>query len=263
MAILAKPVVSGGHWYTPDGKPMHSVPYAGKREGERATTVADARKMGLLPSVTGVMSVLSAPGLENWKMETLLDHASRNPWSELDEPLEYWKKRVKDGAFQKNIAVMDLGSRIHSALETEDVPDDLAPYVLPVFEKLKAEDITQTQREIVLANADEGFAGRTDALIVKGLVSGVLDFKSKETKKDEPVRAYYNHGMQLAAYGATAYGREALGSLCLVNIFVSTTEPGRVEFVYHKPEVQADLYETFLHCCAIWRTVNNYDPRKK
>lgn len=263
MAQLSKPIVSGGHWYRADGQPCHTVPYAGKRPGERATTLSDARKLGLLPSVTGVMGVLAAPGLENWKMDTLLDHASRNPWSELDEPLEYWKKRIRDGAFQKNIAVMDLGSRIHSALETEEVPEDLKPFVMPVFEKLEAEGITQTQREIVLTNGTEGFAGRTDALITKGILPGVLDFKSKATKKDEPIKAYSNHGMQLAAYGATAYGREALGNLCLVNVFVSTTEPGRVEMVYHKPEDQTAYYETFLNCCAIWRAVNNYDPRQK
>jgi len=264
MAQLSKPIITGGHWYSPDGNPRHTVPYAGKREGERATTLSDARKLGLLPSVTGVMGVLAAPGLENWKMDMLLDHASRNPWSELDEPLEYWKKRVRDGAFQKNIAVMDLGSRIHTALETEEVPDDLKQYVEPVFAKLVEEGIIQTQREIVLANPQEGFAGRTDALIVRnGALKGVLDFKSKGTKKDEPIRAYSNHGMQLAAYGATAYGREALGNLCLVNVFVSTTEPGRVECIYHAPDSQARYYETFLHCCAIWRVVNNYDPRTK
>jgi hypothetical protein len=67
--------------------------------------------------------------------------------------------------------------------------------------------------------------------------------------------------MQLAAYHATGFGEETLMDSVLVNVFVSTTEPGRVVFCYH--DEQAKAYETFLHCCAIWRTMNNYDPRKK
>ena len=45
---------------------MHTVPSA---KGEaRATTLRDARKLGLLPSVTNVLGVINKPELVEWKM---------------------------------------------------------------------------------------------------------------------------------------------------------------------------------------------------
>ena len=35
----------------------------------RKTTLADARKLGLVPSVTTILKVLAAPALESWKIE--------------------------------------------------------------------------------------------------------------------------------------------------------------------------------------------------
>src|SRR5512136_668210 len=54
------------HWYRRDGEPLHSVPSA---KGEpRPTTLRDARKLGLLPSVTNVLGVINKPELVEWKM---------------------------------------------------------------------------------------------------------------------------------------------------------------------------------------------------
>ncbi len=54
------------HWYQRDGEPLHSVLSA---KGEpRPTTVRDARKLGLLPSVTNVLGVINKPELVEWKM---------------------------------------------------------------------------------------------------------------------------------------------------------------------------------------------------
>ena len=44
---------SASHWYDLDGQPCHEVPRA-KGDGMRPTTLADARKLHLLPSVTNV-----------------------------------------------------------------------------------------------------------------------------------------------------------------------------------------------------------------
>jgi hypothetical protein len=54
------------HWYRRDGEPLHSVSSA---KGEpRPTTLRDARKLGLLPSVTNVLGVINKPELVEWKM---------------------------------------------------------------------------------------------------------------------------------------------------------------------------------------------------
>ena len=48
-------------------------------EGTRATTLADARKLGLLPSVTSIIGVLDKPALSNWKMDRAALAAVANP----------------------------------------------------------------------------------------------------------------------------------------------------------------------------------------
>ena len=43
-----------GHWYSKEGKPVHTQ--IKKDGGERNTTLADAKKLGLYPSVTTIMN---------------------------------------------------------------------------------------------------------------------------------------------------------------------------------------------------------------
>ena len=57
---------NGGHWYSRTGEPMHWVKRA-SGEGTRPTTLADARKLDLLPSVTTILRTLDKPPLNRWK----------------------------------------------------------------------------------------------------------------------------------------------------------------------------------------------------
>ena len=66
MVII--PREPSSHWYFPDGTPLHQVPRADGK-GSRPTSLRDARKLGLFPSVTNVLSILAKPGLEAWKQE--------------------------------------------------------------------------------------------------------------------------------------------------------------------------------------------------
>jgi hypothetical protein len=53
----------------------------------------------------------------------------------------------------------------------------------------------------------------------------------------------------------------ALPKCLLANIYISTTEPGRMEVCKHGDP--AAEYEFFLHCAAVWRKQKSYDPRRK
>ncbi len=55
-----------GHWYTIDGKPKYTI--VGKNGKERNTTLRDARKLNLVPSVTTILDVAAKPGLVNWQV---------------------------------------------------------------------------------------------------------------------------------------------------------------------------------------------------
>ena len=62
MAVLKeKPKVGGSHFYDLAGKACHSQ--IGKNGLERNTTLRDARKLNLFPSVTGITGIFAKPGL--------------------------------------------------------------------------------------------------------------------------------------------------------------------------------------------------------
>jgi len=58
----------GCHFYHPSGEPCYQIEYADKRrKGEyRGTTLRDAKKIGLYPSVTTIVIVEAKPQLMNW-----------------------------------------------------------------------------------------------------------------------------------------------------------------------------------------------------
>lgn len=266
MAILEKPQSTGSHWYFADGSTFHTT--LTKAGTPRPTDLRDVKKKARegfppYPSVTNILNVKAKFGLQKWQQEQVALSALRNP-KQADETEEYWMKRVIDAAFAQVSDAADLGSDIHAALEAatagEPWNEDLAAYVQPVLDWYAERKIRIDHREKTLVNTRRGFAGTADVLAYYGK-SGmvILDYKTKKTKPGQKIYAYGEHRMQLAAYAATHYGEDKLGDVLAANIFISSTEPGRVEIVKHE-----DLprhYAAFLDCCALWRYEKGYDPR--
>jgi hypothetical protein len=269
MAIITKSVMDSSHWYSLDGKPVHTQPTK-DGEGQRATTLRDARKMMLLPSVTSIIGILDKPQLTRWKMREVAKAAIAIPGPQGDEPVERFADRAIEAAMSQVGEAADLGSRIHAAIENlmrggaEEPSEELRPYVKPVLDWMRQVGVKVTHSEIVLVNAVHGFAGRVDALFTWGDAfgkMGILDFKTKKTKEGEKVEAYDEHTLQLAAYAATHYGAEHLQHVVAANLFISSTEPGRLEVVKHDKAKLVAAYEAFCQMCAVWRFRKGYDPR--
>ena len=87
------------HWYDRNGNACFEVPKA-KGGGMRATTLADARKLGLYPSVTTIMSVMAKPQLDDWKLQQVAERAFSNPPQDGEEPSSYARRTI-DGAFEQ------------------------------------------------------------------------------------------------------------------------------------------------------------------
>lgn len=102
------------HWYTRQGKPCYTV--LGKNGKERDTTLADARKLGLVPSVTTIIREASAPALERWKREQMMLSALTLPRNE-GEPEAEWLKRVLVDAEETARKAAERGTEIHDAIE--------------------------------------------------------------------------------------------------------------------------------------------------
>ena len=99
------------HWYRRDGEPLHSVLSA---SGEpRPTTVRDARKLGLLPSVTNILGVINKPELVEWKMTQAVLAALTLPRRENEGEDEFARRVVEDAQSRVKTAV-DFGSAFHA-----------------------------------------------------------------------------------------------------------------------------------------------------
>lgn len=263
MAILMQRQMPSAHWYTRDGHPQHDMPKKGG-EGTRATTLADARKLGLLPSVTSIIGILDKPALTTWRMDRAALAAVANP-KQAEESEEYWLARVRSAAMQEAATAADIGSEVHDAIDRclggEEYKPDLDVYLAPVKEWLAAAKIEIVEREVVVASASEGYAGRVDAFFYdRDKKFGAIDWKTRKTKPSErKIDAYPEHSFQIAAYLAARIGAGNLHKARAFNVYISTTEPGRIS-VYEHADL-AEKYKAFLCCCHIWRLVKGYDPR--
>lgn len=281
MAELKAPAVTegtGGHWYTREGAPAYAVAKA-DGSGERPTTIRDARKLGLLPSVTTVLGILDKPQLTTWKIKTAIRAAIEVQRGDGEE-IEAWVERVAERAGEPAAEAADLGTRIHDAIETAcrgETWDSqaLGAYVAPALGWLLGK-LGQGGRisalESVIANPIYGFAGRVDcALEMPDGTVWVVDWKSRKTRPGETdaqaFTPYATHRLQLAAYAAEwalnqgpgKPGR-GWGKVRCANVFTSSTEPGRFGIAVH--EAPEESWEAFKAALAVWRWTKGYDPRQ-
>ena len=222
--IAARPSESN-HWYAKDGTPAYTV--TAKNGEQRSTTLRDAKKMGLLPSVTTIMKAAASPGLEAWKLNQMMLAALTLPRAE-GEGEESFIKRIQADSKDQARKAAERGTQVHTAIEQffdgQINANDL-PYLEPVYKA-----VNDTFGNLVWAveksfAAKSGFAGKVDLHSRDG--EGVVaDFKTKEFTSDtlEKVAGFDENVMQLAAYRK---GLKLPNARC-ANIFVSVTEPGLV-----------------------------------
>lgn len=270
------------HFYTLDGKPCHEQPTVSKnaKSPTRPTTIADAKRLGLLPSVSTITKVLHAPGLETYKMKEVAKACFLNPPHPGEEMDPYVKAMVEKSS-EDAAGAADVGTQIHAALErhfsselsnttTADAfPDTVKighmeyhidTFVHPALKLIEQHGWEIVASEKVLVNAAEGYAGTTDLIIkTRDGITGIADFKSKRTKPSKPVEPSETHPCQIAAYSMAHWGNLGYGA----NIYISTTEPGRVEIVPYSPMELHAAWLAFLDMASLWRWLNNYDPRKQ
>ena len=222
--IAARPSESN-HWYAKDGTPAYTV--TAKNGEQRSTTLRDAKKMGLLPSVTTIMKAAASPGLEAWKLNQMMLAALTLPRAE-GESEESFIKRIQTDSKDQARKAAERGTQVHTAIEQffdgQINANDL-PYLEPVYKA-----VNDTFGNLMWAveksfAAESGFAGKVDLHSRDG--EGVVaDFKTMEFTSDtlEKVAGFDENVMQLAAY---RNGLKLPNARC-ANIFVSVTEPGLV-----------------------------------
>lgn len=247
-----------GHWYQQDGTPCYEVAKA-KGAGMRPTTLADARKLGLVPSVTTILSLVAKPALEKWKTDQLLEAVIQNPlkWQ---EDWEEWKKRVYAISEKVGRDAAERGTEIHDKLEHYFVRgtriQEFDDYINPVIDLLHSQfPNVEWRSEEYFAHPD-GFGGKCDlhALPCYAWPNGIiLDFKTKSAEDFNKVKPYEEQCMQLVAY------REGfnLPQAECYNLFISTKQPGAMLLHKWPEETCKRACKMFYSLLSYWKDSNN------
>ena len=223
MILTARPAEST-HWYSRNGEPMYTV--LGNNGKERATTLRDARKLDLVPSVTTILNVAAKPALTQWLQRQVLLSALTLPRIPDETEDQYIERILQDSKEQGRMAAdagTDLHSSIQSFYEGKPYSSDHNKHVEGCHTAIQELfGPKEWKCESSFAH-DIGFGGKVDM----HCDDVVLDIKTKEFAHKEEVKPYDDHLMQLAAY------RVGLGkpdARC-ANVFVSRSHPGTT-FIY-------------------------------
>jgi hypothetical protein len=244
--IVKEKIQESGHWYTKDGSPAYTT--VGKT-GERPTTLRDARKLGLLPSVTTINGMLSKAGLDTWKQQQVLLAALTLPRQD-GEAEQEWLARVMQDSKATGREAAERGTAIHAIIESyfEQVYMPEKPAYLDNIDKA-LRDAFGSQLWLAEKSFGHplGFGGKCDLMASSGFV---VDFKTKETDLDK-VDVYFEHEMQLAAY------REGLGvptARCAI-VFVNG-KTNQVKLIEISQEKLQSGWECFEHLLRVYQIKN-------
>ena len=252
-------VESSGHWYDAEGRSAHVI--LGKNGKERNTTVADARKMGLLPSVTSVQGILHKEQLVSWRIEQAIMSALTLPKEE-NETLEDYARRVVKDSKEATTKAANHGTRMHEQAENILMgravckDEDLQPYIA-TFKKWSEENVEKThwcERSLVGA----GYAGRCDAYVkLKGIGDAIIDLKNRKVNKKYNTPPFYPHdGQQLWAYRNASENPKC----ACVSVVLASNDP---EYIEHHQWDEDELYQAGIAFCAmqkVWSWVKGYTP---
>ncbi len=243
-----------GHWYTQEGEPMYTI--VGANGKERNTTLRDARKEQLVPSVTTILSMIAKPQLENWKINQALNSALTLEKDSL-ETIEEFAYRCKQDSKRIGQEAAEKGTKIHAMIERGFLGEGTSK----TYEIIKAwlEDNFPNEEWIAEDSfcADLGYGGKIDLYSKSGIF---VDFKTKDNLegKDPSKLVYDEHGMQLSAY-AQGCGFEDVER---VSIFVDREDTELIACHIWDKESQTKHTEMFNSILTYWKLVKNYEPKK-
>lgn len=262
----ARPTIErNGHWYDTNGVPCFRVPRA-NGVGDRATTLADARKLNLLPSTTNILRILEKPALTAWKIEQAalaLITSPRNPGEADDAFVQRIIHEEKQQDQESQIA-RDKGTAIHEAMAKlftgQECDPELLPWINPAFTAVASYgQVAFTERAVV----GQGYAGTADLGQNCTHEWRLWDFKT--TKNLPKNGAYPEHRLQLASYAEPLARLLAQAGdnkpIIVGNVYISTVEPGAFVICEHE-DWPATYQWGWAPLVIHWQWANNYIPEQ-
>ena len=240
-----------GHWYTQEGDPKYTL--IGANGKQRNTTLRDAKKLSLVPSVTTILSMIAKPSLENWKINQALNSALTLERKE-DESFDVFASRCKYDSKKVGMKAAERGTQIHDLIEN----GFLGTFTSEPYEAIKKYLDEHFPNEEWIAEdsfcADSGYGGKIDLYSKSGIF---VDFKTKDNLegKDPAKLVYDEHGMQLSAYAQGC----GVDNPQRVSIFVDREDTGLISCHKWDDESHAKHIAMFNSILTYWKLVKNYD----
>jgi hypothetical protein len=249
-----------GHWYWPDGRTAYEQPNKSKPGEMRPTSLGDAKKLGLYPSVTGVMDIKAKPQLVEWIKKQIVAACWHGRANE-NEDCDAYVKRIMTQYRQEGIAAKakDAGTEIHKCIEKKlrGEPYDQF-YSKHVYAALEALEMWCGLDGGIEKSVSHplGFGGKCDFHKRNPSPGFVVDYKGKDFDESWVPEIWPDHWMQLAAY------REGLGlhtARCAI-LYVSRDNPGLARLV-EIPQAKLDKgWRLFQKCLELWKEDKDYRP---
>lgn len=259
------------HYYTPEGVPRYtqtikSGPNKGK---ERSTSLADARKENLFPSITTIHKVKEERMITQYREKHLLKASYENR-PKKDEVADDYFDRILQKARHDSLEAARLGSGYHDKFEailSGNSWDKKDPKL-----KLVADWIQENVEEVfwtehVLVDQKIGVAGKADAFVrLKTLGPTLIDWKTrrfKEFKTEPKWRAawYKSDCRQLAFYGRCIEADEDEIEVANVGMNTKATSPLHIKVWSREEREWAN--EVVEAVNILWQHENNFRPELK
>jgi len=259
----------GGHWYYPDGRSLHTVQKK-NGNGERNTTLADARELGLFPSVTAITKVVANLGLDRWKQKQILETCINNPIGP-EEDIDEYASKMQQLSQKKMVDARVFGSLFHNAIDElnktgflDSKYDEIKPYVKHYIQWTRDNAVTFVDTEFVCVNERLGYAGQVDGLAVINGKLTLLDYKTQDVKLDKKGNLkpnYYDSWVwQLAAYKNADWYQKPARIQQVMSVVLCSQSPCYPIVKVWKPAELSKAWKIFKASCQLWQLTNNFNP---
>jgi hypothetical protein len=244
------------HWYHRDGTSCHEV--IAKTTGlPRPTTVRDARKLDLIPSVTNILNMKAKPALMTWLQDNAILAALNTPQRPGEVEAD-WHSRIAEESDRIGKEAAEWGQAIHEQIEQFNTggafmgTGEILQYVegYEVWHRANVDTVITAEQSVV----GNGYAGRLDLYaFLKDGRAAVIDFKSQKLLGKPKANFYKEWPMQLAAYA------ECLENVdVMISIIICSDVPAPVQV--KEWDNRGDAMRAFLACFELWCFEKGYRP---
>jgi len=248
-----------GHWYDrKTGEPRYEV--EGKQGRMRPSTLADARKLDLVPSVTLILKIAAQPGLEIWKARQILESSMTLPMLP-GEIVDDYAKRVIEDSREQGRKAAERGTELHAAIEKwilsgGSLHDPAwGDHIIELLRTMSQYGIALYKGRAEHSFASPlGYGGKIDFHNDEPLV---LDFKTRASIDDSKQLSWPEHIQQLAAYGFGLWPSKYAPLFRALNVFIGI-EDKKVRIVEHEWPDICEAWEQFKLLLEYWHRIKKF-----